>query len=104
MDCHVTVILKDGESHHYHLSESELSMFSPTSAQNWLAKEFEAADCEPTNPVGKVLLVDRILLLAQSQPASVWSENGRWVREYVCAAARAMDRAALTIDLARYSL
>jgi hypothetical protein len=104
MDCHVTVILKDGESYDFHLTESELSMFSPESAQGWLAREFEAAGCEPTNPVGKVLLVDRILLLAGSRSKSEWEQRSQWVKQFVCAAARAIGRPALTIDTARYSL
>lgn len=104
MDCHVSVILKTGEKQDFHLTESELAMFSVGSAQEWLAREYDKAGCEAVSPVGKVLLVDRILQLGALQPAAGWTAPSTWIRQYLCASARAMGRPALTIDLAHYAI
>ena len=73
-------------------------------AQEWLGREFEVAGCVPTNPVGKLLLADKILCLAKTQKDAAYAEPTPWVQSFVRAAATAIGRAVLTIDLGNHSL
>ena len=73
-------------------------------AQDWLGQEFEGAGCVPTNPVGKLLLADKILVLAKTQPPQGYAQPGPWLKDFLRAAACSLGRPALTIDLARHSL
>ena len=61
MGCHVTVVTGNGERHEFDLHDADLAGMDARQAQEWLGKEFEAAGCVPTNPVGKLLLADKIL-------------------------------------------
>jgi hypothetical protein len=104
MSCHITVILGNGHSHDFALHDAELGM-DVHQAQDWLGQEFEAAGCTPTNPVGKLLLADKILCLAKTQPPEAYAQPTPWVKEFLRAAACALGgRPLLTIDLARHAL
>ena len=86
------------------LDVADLAGMDARKAQEWLGREFEAAGCVPTNPVGKLLLADKILCLAKTQKDAVYAEPTPWVNSFVRAAAAAIGRAVLTIDLGNHSL
>lgn len=104
MGSHITVVTSGGERHEFELSDADLAGLTPQQAQEWLGREFEAAGCVPTNPVGKLLLADKILCLAKSQPEAVYAAPTAWVRDFLRAAAGAMGRPVLTIDLGNHAL
>jgi hypothetical protein len=95
MVCHITVILDNGDTHDFELSRA---------AQDWLGREFDAAGCVPTNPVGKLLLADKILVLAKTQVPKTWSQPTQWLKDFLRAAAASLGRPLLTIDLASHTL
>lgn len=104
MGCHVTVIAASGERYEFEVSDADLSGMDARKAQDWLGHEFEAAGCVPTNPVGKLLLADKILVLAKTQKDAAFAEPTPWATNFVRAAAAAIGRALLTIDLGAHSL
>jgi hypothetical protein len=104
MGCHITVNLSNGDSHEFELSDADLAGMDARQAQDWLGREFEAAGCVPTNPVGKLLLADKVLVLARTQPEQGFAQPTPWVRDYLRATACAIGRAVITIDLAKHSL
>mgnify|MGYP001185004758 CR=1 FL=1 len=104
MGCHVTVVTGKGERYELELHDSDLAGMDARKAQEWLGREFEAAGCVPTNPVGKLLLADKILCLAKTQQDSAYAEPTLWVNSFVRAAAAAIGRSVLTIDLGNHSL
>ena len=104
MGCHVTVVTGNGERHEFELHDADLAGMDARQAQEWLGQEFEAAGCVPTNPVGKLLLADKILCLAKAQQEAAWAEPSPWARQFVRTAAAAIGRAVLTIDLGNHSL
>ncbi len=63
MACHVTIVTGKGERYEFELHDVDLAGLDARKAQEWLGQEFEAAGCVPTNPVGKLLLADKILCL-----------------------------------------
>ena len=64
MDHEVSVVLKSGDRFDFPLGADELAAFDPAGARHWIADAFLVAGLETPNPMGKMLLVDQILLLA----------------------------------------
>jgi len=103
MSCRITVVLADGERLEFDVPVREAAWDSHA-AHEWLAREFENAGCEPANPVGKLLLADKVLSLAKTVPFSAFAEPTPWLRDYFKAVACAIGRPVVTIDLAGNSL
>lgn len=104
MGCHVTIVAVSGERYEFDLHDAELAGMDARRGQEWLGQEFEAAGCVPTNPVGKLLLADKILCLAKTQKDAAWAEPTPWARSFLRAAAAAIGRDLLTIDLGNHSI
>lgn len=104
MDHQVSVVLKSGERHDFSLSADELSAFDAASARHWIGEAFVSAGLETPNPMGKMLLIDQILLLAQNVKPSDYAPLSPDTRRFLSAALQAMGRPTLTIDLAAYKL
>ncbi len=104
MGCHVTIVTTKGERHEFELHDADLIGMDARKAQEWLGHEFESAGCVPTNPVGKLLLADKILCPAKTQKDAAYANPSPWVKSFVRAAAAAIDRSVLTIDLGNHSL
>lgn len=104
MDHEVSVVLKSGERFDFPLGADELAAFDPAGARHWIAETFLAAGLETPNPMGKMLLVDQILLLALNFKPADYHPATAEVRRFLCAALKAMGRTTLTIDLAAYKL
>ena len=53
---HVTVSFGKDKQYQFKFSQAELAESSPEEARRWFDKEFTEMRCEPSNPMGKVLL------------------------------------------------
>ncbi len=104
MDHQVSVVLKNGERYDFPLGADDLAAFDAASARDWIHQEFLAAGLESPNPMGKLLLVDQILLLALNFKPVDFKALTPEARRFLCAALKAMGRPTLTIDLAAYKL
>lgn len=104
MDHEVSVVLKNGERFDFPFGADELAAFDPAGARHWIAEAFLSAGLETPNPMGKMLLVDQILLLALNFKPADYHPATAEVRRFLCAALKAMGRPTLTIDLAAYKL
>ncbi len=104
MDHQVSVVLKNGERFDFPLGADDLAAFEPVAARHWIAEAFLKAGLETPNPMGKLLLVDQILLLALNFKPSDYNPLTPDARRFLSAALQAMGRPTLTIDLAAYKL
>ncbi len=104
MDHQVSVVLKNGERYDFPVGADDLAAFDPAGARQWIGEAFVAAGLESPNPMGKLLIIDEILLLAENFKPADYSPPTPEVRRFLCAALRAMGRPSLTIDLANYKL
>ena len=104
MDHHVSVVLKNGERYDFPVGAEELAAIDPAGARHWIAEAFLAAGLESPNPMGKLLMVDQILLLALNFKPSDYAPLKPEARRFLCAALQATGRPNLTIDLAAYKL
>jgi hypothetical protein len=68
-------------------------------ANRWLDAQWEALECEPTNPMGKVLVLDRILGIAQYGGEKRFAAGGEWVQQYGNAVSAVLGRPAVRVDV-----
>lgn len=105
MDQSVSLVTKNGERYDFHLPTTELAEFTtPSSARHFIGDMFNEAGLETPNPVGKILLIDQILMVALEQKATTWVEPTPEVRKFLAAVAVSLGRASVTIDLQNYKL
>lgn len=104
MDHEVSVVLKNGERFNFPMGAAEMASFDARGARHWIGEEFARAGLENPNPMGKMLLVDQILLLAGNFKAADYHPATPELRRFLAAALIAMARPTLTIDLANYTL
>ena len=104
MDHQVSGVLKSGERFDFPLAADEMSAFNSASARHWIAEAFQTAGLETPNPMGKLLIIDQILLLAENFKPADYHPATPEVRRFLCAAVTAMGRPSLTIDLVAYKL
>lgn len=69
-------------------------------ATRWLDAQWEALECEPTNPMGKVLVLDKILGVAKYAGEKRFAEPGPWTQEFANAVIAVMQRPAVRVDVA----
>lgn len=69
-------------------------------ANRWLDEQWEALECEPSNPMGKVLVLDKILGIAKFGGEKRFAAGGDWVRSYADAVATVLERPVVRVDVA----
>jgi hypothetical protein len=104
MACHLSVVFADGAQIDYELSDAEMGGLDAQSAHAWLDQEYEAAGCVPSNPVGKLLMADKIVSLAKSQSRRAFDPPSPWIKDFLRATAAALDRPVITIDCGLHTL
>lgn len=104
MEHEVSVVLKSGERFNLPLGGDDIARFDAAAARHWIGEEFVRAGLENPNPMGKMLLVDQILLLTANIKPADFHPPAPAVRRFLAAALIAMGRPTLTIDLAAYKL
>ena len=68
-------------------------------ARAWLDQQFVELDCEPLRASGKVLLADKVLVVAQAAGARLLSEAA-WGAAFARATHAVLDKPVIVIDLA----
>ena len=100
MPYHVTVAFLSGRECEIRLLESDLIGLTRDRARLWLDEEWNDLECEPTNPVGKILMLDQILGVARYGGEKRFAENGEWARQFARCAVLLLDRPAIRVDVA----
>ena len=67
-------------------------------ARRWLDDQFTALDCEPLRPSGKVLLADKVLVVAREAGARRM-EDEAWFHMYARAAHAVLVRPIIKVDV-----
>lgn len=69
-------------------------------ANRWLDAQWEELECEPYNPMGKVLLLDKILCIAKYGGEKRFAETGDWAKRYAEVVATLLERPVVRVDVA----
>jgi hypothetical protein len=68
-------------------------------AREWLDRTYEQFGCEPMRPSGKVLLLDKILAIADAAGAKHFQRDAEWGRSFAQAVSSALDRTSVQVDV-----
>ena len=61
----VTVAFRADREYEFHVHADDVAGLDQSGAREWLHEEFDELECTPTNPMGKVLVLDVILNVAK---------------------------------------
>lgn len=94
-----TIAFSDSHSYEFRFSESEVAAIPREEAREWLFEEYEALECSPRSPVGKILLLDVILDVAKYGGEARFVENGPWAQQYAKCSLSSLDRPTIKVDV-----
>jgi hypothetical protein len=75
------------------------SPMAPEAARRWLDEQFLAFDCEPLRASGKVLVVDKLLALAEAAGQATFEREPAWALQYAGAALAVTGHDIVKVDL-----
>ena len=101
---HVIICFGKDKQYPYKFSEQELGDSSPEEARRWLDKEYSDLKCEPSNPMGKVLIIDKILNIARSGGEQRFIDGKTWATQFARYTALALGRDMISVDVEAYRI
>jgi hypothetical protein len=72
---------------------------SSEDARSWLDGQFVELGCEPVRPTGKVLAVDKVVMVAEGAGLSKFRDP-TWAKEFARAVGGALNRPYVHVDVA----
>lgn len=97
---HVTISFARDKAYGYEFSDADLAESSPEEARRWFDKEFADLSHRPNNPVGKVLIIDKILEIARSAGDQPFTDGKSWAAKFALYTALALGRDTIRVDVA----
>ena len=101
---HIIVSFGRHKQYEFKFSHGEVAAGSSEEARRWFDKEFADLECEPSNPMGKVLIIDKILNVARYGGEQRFSEGGEWATRFTRYTALALGRDTVHIDVAEFNI
>lgn len=92
------------KDYEYKFSGTDLTGGSAEEARRWFDKEFADLECEPTNPMGKVLIIDKILSVARYGGEQRFADGKAWAGQFARYTALALGRDTIRIDVAGFNI
>ena len=95
---HQEVIVRLSGDKEYHVELARLEPMGMEDARRWLDEQFTALECEPLRASGKVLLADKVLVVAANAGRTLLSDAA-WSQQFARAARAALERETVRIDI-----
>lgn len=100
----ISVCFGKDRQYQYKFSQSELTDSSPEEARRWFDKEYSDLKCEPNNPMGKVLIIDKILSIARNGGEQRFIDGKTWATQFARYTALALGRDTIRVDVEAFSI
>ncbi|MFC5300805.1 hypothetical protein [Azospira restricta] len=100
----VIVVFGKDKEYEFKMSDADLAGRSAEEARRWFDKEFADLECEPSNPVGKVLIIDKILGVARGGGEARFAAGKDWAHDFARQAALALGRDTIRVDAVNFSI
>ena len=91
----VRVLLEDGQEFVHDFDSAEA--MSNEDGRRWLDQEFLRMDCEPLRASGKVLIVDKVVVVAKAAGAQLLGE-AQWLAQFARASVGAVGRPTVVVN------
>ena len=95
---HSVVTVSLGQSQAFRFELDGVAPMAHEEARLWLDGEFTAMECEPLRASGKVLLADKVLVVARDAGVSRLGDR-EWLGQFARAVTAALSRPVVRIDL-----
>ncbi|BAL26816.1 hypothetical protein AZKH_4543 [Azoarcus sp. KH32C] len=102
MSQHITVAFGAEREYEMTVHQEDASGLDKDSARAWLSHEFDTLECTPSNPMGKILVLDMILNVAKYGGEDRFRQGGEWAKKFAAATAVALDRPVIRVDVAHF--
>jgi hypothetical protein len=102
MTQHITVSFGSGREYELTVNDADIAGMTKDQARAWLAKEFEVLECTPSNPMGKILVLDMILNVAKYGGEERFKQPGEWAKQFAAVVGCALERPAIRVDVAGF--
>lgn len=100
----LTVAFGTGREFEYTIGDAELASISDEAAWQWFDGEYAELDCQASSPVGKVLVIDKILSVAKFSGERRFADDAQWARDYARHAAHILGRDRVRVDVGNASI
>lgn len=104
MRYHVVVCFGKNKRYPYQFEERDLEGCSADEARRWFDKEYADLNCEPVNPVGKVLIIDKILSVARAGSEQRFADGKTWATQFARYASLALGRDMVSVDVEAFRI
>lgn len=101
---HVTVSFGKDKEYQYKFSQAELAESSPEEARRWFDKEFSELQCEPVRPMGKVLIIDKIINVAREGGEQRFIDGKSWATQFARYTSLALGRDTIRVDVEAFNI
>ena len=101
---HVTVSFGKDRQYQYKFSRAELAEGTPEEARRGFDKEFADLQCEASNPMGKVLIIDKILNIARYASERRFIDAKEWATLFARYTALALGRDTIRVDVEAFNI
>ena len=91
----VRVLLEDGQEFVHDFDSAEA--MSNEDGRRWLDQEFLRMDCEPLRASGKVLIVDKVVVVAKAAGAQLLGD-AQWLAQFARASVGAVGRPTVVVN------
>ena len=95
MRSEIRVVADNGQEFKFDLDQA--TPLTPQAGREWLDAEFTRLECEPLRPTGKLLLADKVVVLAR-EAGAVRLADPAWGPQFAAAAAAALAKPTALID------
>lgn len=92
------VIVQWDAAQQFQANVDRLPPMGNEAARRWLDDQFTALDCQPLRPSGKVLLADKVLLVACEAGVAMLSDTA-WFQDFARAAHAVLARPVIKVDV-----
>lgn len=100
----LTVAFGSGKDFEFTLGEADLAGMSDETSWRWFDHEYAELDCQASSPVGKVLVIDKILNVARFSGEQRFARDAAWAKEYARHAAHILGRDKVRVDVGNASI
>ncbi|MGC1174329.1 hypothetical protein [Polaromonas sp.] len=101
MRSEVTVAFKNSPPLRVDLNE--VQPMPHDAARAWLDEQFTRMDCEPLRPTGKLLMADKVLVVAQAAGPGQFADAA-WAQAFARAASASLAKPVIHIDVAAMAI
>ncbi|MDN5502268.1 MAG: hypothetical protein L0H10_00390 [Comamonas sp.] len=98
------IVVLDGDRE-YRVDTQSLSPISSDEGRRWLDQQFVSLECEPLRATGKVLLADKLVVVArEARNRPELFDNEDWRNSYAQAAHAVLSKPLIRVDVPAMSI